>query len=222
MTELLFEGYNAPSVVFGIDSLFSYNYNKGHTGLVVSSSHTATHLIPVVEGRGLVNLATRLNWGGAHSADYMLKLIQLKYPTFPAKLQGWHAEALMKDHCYVSGDYKEEVSNYLKHDVLEEKDRVVQFPFTEVVKVEKSQEELDRIAERRKESGRKLQEQAAKIRLEKVTIFSLDWLSSGWEEAWRLTRVAPHSSSKRNKSSNSSKTSNLARKPRTNATTNAC
>lgn len=168
MTELIFEGYNAPSLVYGIDSLFSYSYNGGQNGLVVSSSNTATHIMPFLNGRGLVSLATRLNWGGSQSADYMQKLLQLKYPAFPSKLQAWQAESLMMDHCYISGDYREEVMNYLNPDVLDEKDRVIQFPFVETVKIEKSQEELDRIAERRKESGRKLQEQAAKARLEKV------------------------------------------------------
>lgn len=168
MTELVFEGYNAPSLVYGIDALFSYSYNGGQNGLVVSSSNTATHVIPFLNGKGLVNLATRLNWGGSQTADYMLKLVQLKYPAFPAKLQPWQAESLMMEHCYISGDYKEEVTSYLDAEVLEEKDRVIQFPFTETVRIEKSQEELDRIAERRKESGRKLQEQAAKARLEKV------------------------------------------------------
>lgn len=168
MTELVFECYNAPSLVYGIDSLFSYSYNGGQNGLVVSSSNTATHLIPVLNGKGIVSMATRLNWGGSQSADYMQKLLQLKYPTFPAKLQTWQAESLMMEHCYISGGYKEEVRTYLDPEVLEEKDRVIQFPFVETIKIEKSQEELDRIAERRKESGRKLQEQAAKARLEKV------------------------------------------------------
>ena len=54
----------------------------------------------------------------------------------------------MKDYCYVSSDFKEEVANYLKPEILLEKDRIIQFPFTETIKVEKSQEELDRIAER--------------------------------------------------------------------------
>lgn len=168
VSELVFEAYDAPSLVYGIDALFSYNYNGGRTGLVVSSGNTATHLIPVIDGKGITSKATRLNWGGSQGTDFMFKLLQLKYPTFPSKLQTWQAEALVKDHCYVSGDYKDEISAYLKPDVLEEKDRVIQFPFTETVKVEKSQEELDKIAEKRKESGRRLQEQAAKARLEKV------------------------------------------------------
>ncbi|KAI5799684.1 hypothetical protein FPQ18DRAFT_287043 [Pyronema domesticum] len=168
VTELVFEAYNAPSLVYGIDALFSYNYNGGRNGLVVSSGNTATHLIPVVGGKGLIPLTTRLNWGGSQGTDFMLKLLQLKYSTFPSKLAPWQAEALVMDHCYVSGDYKEEVETYLQPDHLEVKDRVVQFPYTELVKTEKSQEELDKLAEKRKESGRRLQEQAAKARLEKL------------------------------------------------------
>ncbi len=46
MTEIIFECYGAPSLAYGIDSLFSYRYNKGKTGLVVSSSYSSTHVIP--------------------------------------------------------------------------------------------------------------------------------------------------------------------------------
>jgi actin-related protein 5 len=46
---------------------------------------------------------------------------------------------------------------------------VVQFPFALPVAVEeKSGEELERIAEKKREQGRRLQELAAKARLEKV------------------------------------------------------
>ena len=169
VTELVFEAYNAPSLTYGIDALFSFNYNGGHTGMVVSSGNTATHLIPVINGKGIIPMTTRLNWAGSQSTDYMLKLLQLKYSTFPSKLATWQAEALVMDHCYVSGNYKEEINNFLRPGFLEEKDRVVQFPYIEAVKIEKSQEELDKIAEKRKESGRRLQEQAAKARLEKVS-----------------------------------------------------
>lgn len=48
---------------------------------------------------------------------------------------------------------------------------IVQFPFNAPVGEEKTEEELTRIAERRKEQGRKLQEIAAKARIEKVWLF---------------------------------------------------
>jgi len=168
MTEILFECYSAPSVAYGIDSLFSYDYNKGKTGLVVSSSHSSTHLIPVLNSKAMLTQATRVNWGGSQSAEYLLKLIRLKYPTFTGKLNSSQTEYMVRDHCYLSRDYEHELSNYLDWTGLEDRDHVIQYPFTEEIVVQKSEEELARIAEKRKESGRRLQEQAAKMRLDKL------------------------------------------------------
>jgi actin-related protein 5 len=50
-------------------------------------------------------------------------------------------------------------------------ERIVQFPFTIPIVEEKTEEELTRLAEKKKEQGRKLQEMAAKSRLEKVGSF---------------------------------------------------
>ena len=168
MTEILFECYGAPSIAYGIDSLFSYRHNKGSTGLVVSSSYTSTHVIPVHNSKAMLGQATRLNWGGYHMSEYLLKLIRLKYPTFAGKLNVSQAENMIKDHCYVSRDFDSELRGYLDWTGLEDRDVVIQYPYTEEVVVQKSQEELDKIAERKKESGRRLQEQAAKMRLEKL------------------------------------------------------
>ncbi|KAH8777005.1 hypothetical protein BGZ57DRAFT_360303 [Hyaloscypha finlandica] len=168
MTEIIFECYSAPSLAYGIDSLFSYDYNNGKTGLVVSSSHSSTHLIPVLNSKALLTQATRLNWGGSQSAEYLLKLIRLKYPTFPGKLNSSQTEYMIRDHCYLSKGYDQELSTCLDWTGLEDRDHVIQYPYTEEVIVQKSEEELARIAEKRKESGRRLQEQAAKMRLEKL------------------------------------------------------
>src|ERR1700743_1145651 len=168
MSEILFECYGAPSVAYGIDSLFSYNYNNGKNGLVVSSSYSSTHLIPVVNSKPLLSHATRLNWGRCQSAEYLLKLLRLKYPTFPGKISDPQAEDLGRDHCYISSDYEREISTYLEWTGLEDRDHIVQHPFTEQVIAQKTEEELARAAEKRKESGRRLQEQAAKMRLEKL------------------------------------------------------
>ncbi|KAI9803108.1 MAG: Nuclear actin-protein involved in chromatin remodeling [Piccolia ochrophora] len=168
MTEILFECYTAPSVAYGVDALFAYNYNQGQSGLILSSSHSSTHLIPVLDSKALLTQASRLNWGGWHCAEYLQKLLQLKYPNFPGKFSNLQSEELVRDHCVVSQDYEADLGGYLDWDGLEERDHVVQYPFTEQVVVQKSEEELARIAEKRKESGRRLQEQAAKMRLEKL------------------------------------------------------
>lgn len=168
MSEIVFECYSAPSLAYGIDSLFSYQYNGGNTGLVVSSSHSSTHLIPVVNQKAMLSQATRLNWGGSQGAEYLLKLLQLKYPYFPGKITSAQAEELVREHCYVSQDYEEELSRMLDWTGLEDRDHIIQWPFTEQVVTEKTEEELARAAEKRKESGRRLQAQAAKMRLEKL------------------------------------------------------
>jgi len=168
MSEIIFECYQASSLAYGIDSLFSFAHNKGKTGLVVSSSHSSTHLIPVIDSKPLLAQATRLNWGGLQSAEYLLKLIRLKYPTFPGKTNASQTEYMVRDHCYVSQDYSSETSSFLDWTGLEDRDHVIQYPFTEEVIIQKSEEELARQAEKRKESGRRLQEQAAKARLERL------------------------------------------------------
>ena len=168
MNEILFECYSAPSVAYGIDSLFSYRYNRGTDGLIVSSSHTSTHVIPVLNNKALLSNCSRLNWGGMNASEYLLKLMKLKYPTFPARLTENQMEGLVREHCYVSTDYDTELSHYLDWTGLEDRDHVIQYPYTEHVVPEKTEEELARIAERKKESGRRLQEQAAKMRLEKL------------------------------------------------------
>src|SRR6201996_8145844 len=168
MSEILFECYGAPAVAYGIDSLFSYKYNGGRNGLVVSSSYTSTHIIPVANSKPLLTHATRLNWGRFQSAEYLLKLLRLKYPTFPGKISDPQAEDLVRDHCYISSEYERELRTYLEWTGLEDRDRIVQHPFTEQVIAQKTEEELARAAEKRKESGRRLQEQAAKMRLEKL------------------------------------------------------
>lgn len=168
MNEILFECYSAPAVAYGIDSLFSYDYNSGRTGIVLSSSYTSTHLIPVVDKKPLLSLATRLNWGRSHCADYLQKLLKLKYSSFPGKFTEPQYEDMVRDHCYISKDYEQELSGYLDWEGLEERDHVVQHPYQEQVVTQKTEEELAKAAEKRKESGRRLQEQAAKMRLEKL------------------------------------------------------
>ena len=168
MNELLFECYHAPSLAYGIDSLFSYKFNEGSSGLIISSSHASTHVIPVVNSKPIMSSVSRLNWGGFQGAEFLLKLMRLKYPTFPSKVTDQQALKMVREHCYVSQDFDAEISSFLDWTGLDSRDHVIQYPYTEPTIVEKSEEELARIAERKREGGRRLQEQAARVRLEKL------------------------------------------------------
>jgi actin-related protein 5 len=168
MNEILFECYSAPSVAYGIDSLFSYRYNNGTDGLIVDSSHTSTHVIPVMNSKPMLSNSSRLNWGGLQSSEYLMKLMKLKYPTFPTRLTDAQMEEMKQKHCYISQDYASELNGYLDWTGLEDRDRVIQYPFTEQVVQEKTEEQIQQALERKKEAGRRLQDQAAKMRLEKL------------------------------------------------------
>ena len=75
---------------------------------------------------------------------------------------------MVREHCYVSQSFDKEIGGFLDWTGLESRDHIVQYPFTEHIVIEKSEEELARIAERKREGGRRLQEQAARMRLEKL------------------------------------------------------
>lgn len=170
--ELLFETYQAPKVTFGIDHLFSYYANcngKPQDGLVIGAGNQLTHLIPVLNGKGILQQTKRIDWGGDQSQQYLLKLLALKYPYFPSRLTATHSMKLLHDHCYVLNDYQDELKHYLDMDRLETNDIVVQAP-VEIAPPEKkkSDEELAKQAERRREQGKRLQEQAKQRRLEKL------------------------------------------------------
>ena len=170
MSEILYELYNVPAVAYGVDSLFSYDYNGGKTGLVVSAAHMSTHLIPVVDRQPLLQHATRLDWGRAQCVEFLTRLLRTKYPGLltSSKVTETQIEDLIRQHCYVSQDYDNEAMKMLEWTGLEERDHMVQLPYQEKEVVQKTEEELRIAEERRKESGRRLQEQAAKMRLEKL------------------------------------------------------
>jgi actin-related protein 5 len=75
---------------------------------------------------------------------------------------------MLHNFCEFATDYPALLRTLRDPAVLSASSRVVQFPFTLPVQDEKTEEELARVAERKKEQGRKLQELAAKVRLEKV------------------------------------------------------
>lgn len=170
MSEVIFECYSAPSLAYGVDSLFSYYYNGGQTGLVVSSSYSSTHMIPVLNSKPLLSHAARLNWGGSQSAEYLLKLLRLKYPALDprCKLSALQTEHMIKDHCYLAKDYNAELSTYLDWTGLEDRDVIMQYPYTEEVIVQKTEEELAIQAQKKAEAGQRLREQNAKRNLEKL------------------------------------------------------
>ncbi|KAF8972586.1 chromatin remodeling complex subunit [Flammula alnicola] len=152
-SELMFELYSVPSLTYCVDGIMSFYQNNlppptqpfSANGLVISFNTASTSVIPILRGKGLLSHAKRIPWGASQSSEYLLKLIQLKYPNFPTRVTTVQTN-VSSQHLQV----------------------IVQFPFTLPITEEKTEEELIRITEKRKEQGRKLQEMAAKTRMEKL------------------------------------------------------
>lgn len=170
MYELMFEVYQVPKLALGIDHLFSYYQNLlgNSTGLVIGAGNEATHLIPVVNGKGIMSQTKRIDYGGNVGAAYLAKLLALKYPYFPQKLSLNHTMEALKDWCYVLSDYNTELKSFLDMPVLEKKDIVLQYPVEVAPQHKKTEEELAKQLERRREQGRRLQEQTRAKRAEKM------------------------------------------------------
>lgn len=168
--QILFEAFNLPRVAFGIDSLFSYYANNSFNkdGIVIDCGNQDTNVIPILGGKPILTDSKRINWGGSQAVDFLSDIMTLKYPYFPTKLSNYQYRKLYEDHCYVSPNYSEEIDKYLLLENLEDKNIVIEAPFTEILQPQKTDEELRIQAEKRKETGKRLQEQARQKRLEKL------------------------------------------------------
>ena len=97
-SELMFEQYQVPSLAYCVDSVMSFYHNNlpsppvpfTSDGLVVSFNSASTSVVPIMNGAGLMSHAKRIPWGANQATDYLYKLIQLKYPTFPARITTGH------------------------------------------------------------------------------------------------------------------------------------
>ena len=169
MNELLFEAYQVPKVCYGIDALFSLYHNqpKVESATVISSGHGSTFVLPLLKGRLQHTQISKIPFGGSQASEFMLKLMQLKYPTFPYKMSLDQAESVVGQFTYFSLDYKKDLRRFAQpHDY--EHDVIIQFPFTEGQVVEKTEEQEKALKEKRRKQGLRLKEQAEKKRNEKL------------------------------------------------------
>ena len=61
---MLFECYSVPALTYGVDSLFSWNFNKiKHDGIILSFGYHVTHIIPILNNKIMGEYARRLNIG---------------------------------------------------------------------------------------------------------------------------------------------------------------
>ncbi|KNZ80015.1 Actin-like protein arp5 [Termitomyces sp. J132] len=175
-SELMFELYSVPSLAYCVDGVMSFYQNNKPVpkdpftsdGLVISFNTASTSVIPVLNGKGIMSHAKRIPWGCSQASDYLLKLVQLKYSNFSTRVTTPQSSWMLHNFCEFATDYTAVLRTLKDPLKMRAAERIVQFPFVLPVYEEKTEEELNRLAEKRKEQGKKLQELAAKTRVEKL------------------------------------------------------
>ncbi|THH11359.1 hypothetical protein EW145_g709 [Phellinidium pouzarii] len=182
-SELMFELYGVPRLLYCIDSVMSFYHNNlpvenapfTSDGLVISFNTASTSVIPILSGKGILSHCKRIPWGASQATDYLQKLVHLKYPTFPARITSPQMTWIFQNTCGFSADYIALLRRLDDPLQLRAHECVVQFPYSVPLENEKTEEELARAAERRRMQGKKLQEIAAAKRAEKLADME-EWL----------------------------------------------
>lgn len=120
LNELLFEGYNVPQAAFAIDGLMSFYNNlpdqPDRDGIVLSFNSASTSVIPVLNGRGILSdckryeilhevscdvliSSCRIPWGAIQASEYLLKIVQMKYPYFLTRVTPQQSAVRIAPQC---------------------------------------------------------------------------------------------------------------------------
>ncbi|KAI0566714.1 Actin-related protein [Gracilaria domingensis] len=169
MMELIFEAYEAPSICFGVDALFSYFWNcnrrgglsfANRSGCVVSCGYNTTHVLPIVEGRLDAQGVKRINVGGSDMTDQFTRRLQLLNQEHAGVLTTNRCEMLKERVCYVSEDYDNELLKIQTDvDYYNKITKTVKVPTGEgAEKPPLSAEEKEKLKQARSENGRRLSE----------------------------------------------------------------
>lgn len=169
--EVLFEGYGAPGVCFGVDALFSYLYNchvrepdvfgfKKRNSLIVSCGHASTHVLPVVDGNFSPVASKRIDIGGMHMTNNFGRRLRLLNPSHAAAITTARVERLKEELCYVSEEFDEELRQIWQcTETYEQALRIVKIPYIEGAEKPKlTEEELERQRKLKIENGKRFSE----------------------------------------------------------------
>lgn len=170
MSEMLFECYNVPKIIYGVDSLFSLNYNMPHVvdGLVVSGGYQTTHVLPIVGGKFDAANSRRVDLGGLNMMIYLRRLLQLKFPNQASVMNLSRAQELMISKSYIARDYFEELKKW--QNVLFKAENTISLQMPVLNTTTEKDLEMRRIQARRlKEINQRKREEKLKMEEEKLS-----------------------------------------------------
>jgi len=110
---MMFELYSVPHLCYGVDMLFSLNKNKKSLDpsncLIISSSYQTTHIVPIIDGKILLDKTRRIGAGSFHGLELLTKSLHLKYPDLRNKLTNEVIQEIQEKHTMCAKDYKKQL-----------------------------------------------------------------------------------------------------------------
>ena len=113
-SELCFESYGVPSVLYSPDCALGY-YKECPTlpdGLSVVSGFSTTRICPIINRQLATNYSKRVDLGGYHATDHLFRLLRAKQPHLASRLDIPLLMDIKHSKCYVALNYKEELEKY--------------------------------------------------------------------------------------------------------------
>eukprot|EP00210_Caulerpa_lentillifera_P000628 g607.t1 len=114
MLELLFEAYGVQKTLFVTDCLAAFHFNQSigncsPDGMLLASGHSATHVLPIVDGQALLFHAQRSKICGYQSTFHLQQLTLLHNPQCAGLLSKRNVELMKEQCCICSLNYMQDL-----------------------------------------------------------------------------------------------------------------
>nr|XP_014341552.1 PREDICTED: actin-like [Latimeria chalumnae] len=111
--EILFESFQIPFLFLEVQAVLALHAVGKVTGTVIDSGSAVTHVVPIVEGIALQNMAQRIYLGGQDLTEHMMRILSESNNWYFASKAGLQTIRKIKEKlCYVALDYSVELQAY--------------------------------------------------------------------------------------------------------------
>ncbi|XP_032902993.1 actin-like [Amblyraja radiata] len=112
-TEILFEAFQVPSLLLGIQAVLALHSTGRVSGTVIDSGSAVTHVVPIFEGGALNNVAQRVSLGGEDLTEHLMRsLAENNSWSFTSKAGLDIIRNIKEKFCYVALDFETELQNF--------------------------------------------------------------------------------------------------------------
>ena len=109
MTQIMFETFNVPLLYVTNQDVLALRASGRATGVVLDSTHGATHSVPVCDGYAITHAATKMDIAGKRLTEYGMKIFTDREYSCMTIAEGVLVREMMEKVCYVAVDYDEEM-----------------------------------------------------------------------------------------------------------------